>query len=139
MSAIFLGSQTIDAAVELYGRLTGPLPGVFLDHLGRDFWTLNVAALGTLYDTDDDELLRPIAEYTFREKSAFSVPVLLKSLDCLIYQCTEGTIPATSKTYAQLTELAEFYAQDGVRLSSEYADAPWGLCDDLADNQAGVK
>lgn len=133
MSALFAGPRTIDAAVELYGRLTGPLPAVYLNRLGRDFWAINAAALDAQYDESPDKYLEPVASYTFRKKSALSIAVLLRSLDFLIYQCTEGTIPETSDTYAQLTELAEHYAKDGIRLSPEYADAPWGLCADISD------
>ncbi len=133
MSALFAGSRTIDAAVELYGRLTGPVPHGFLDKLGKDFWVINAAALEAQYDENPDAFLTQIAQYTFRNKAALSNAVLLKSLDFLIYQCTEGAIPATSPVYAQMTELADHYARDGIRLSDEYADAPWGLCADLED------
>ncbi len=133
MSVLFAGSRTIDAAVALYCRLTGPVPHGFLDKLGKDFWTLNAAALEVQYDENPDAFLTQIVQYTFRDKAALSNAVLLKSLDFLIYQCTEGDIPETSPVYAQMTELAEHYASDGVRLSEEYADAPWGLCADLED------
>lgn len=130
MSAFVVDTQT------MHRILTGfpSLVGSDATAAGRVLFTLNIAAVRWRYpDTIADPEAMPGPEgahalgrtYVFHE-----VPVTpaqaLKSLQCLIYQCSEGSVPGTAlyKTLARIARLAD--PAKRIEASAAYRGAEWG-------------
>jgi hypothetical protein len=148
MSAYFVSAETIaDAAyalkVDLDDKEMEPdcIAAHDLDSLGRVLWQLNALALWELYG--DREPLGAnfgiIATYTpeARPEASPNAWQRLKSLQCLIYQCAEGTVPSTdlfkvmehveNVMAMQLTLIPRISeAKKRLETMPEYAKASWG-------------
>lgn len=66
----------------------------------------------------------PLLPYAFTPLLVGAVPAL-KSLNCLLYQCSEGDVPETP-LYRALDTLSDQWAQEIVSRLPEYAEARWG-------------
>jgi hypothetical protein len=102
--------------------------------LGRELYALNNDALDARYPHDTegrDELERTFEGRGFeliRPRECFDPAMVqrFKSLGCLLYQCSEGDVPATE--LFQRAELAKGkLAIRMVEASSLYDAAKWGL------------
>ena len=51
---------------------------------------------------------------------------MVKSLDCLLYQCCEGPV-RDAALYGRLVDLANGFDAGGVRDTDAYERAPWGM------------
>ena len=134
MSAFFVAAATIDAAVSAFIAKDGPLSLDDATQLGRELWALNAEAVRWLYDLDtggaeDREEhaanVREAAAYAWTPRD-YTLAVMVKSLDCLHYQCFEGPIRETP-LFQRLAALTARYDETGVQETVDYARAPWGL------------
>lgn len=134
MSAFFVASATIDAAVAAFIAHEVPLSLEAATALGRALWALNAEAVRWRYDLDtgtEDERAEHAASVA--EEAAYewtprglTLAVVVKSLDCLHYQCCEGPARETG-LYGRLTALSNAFDAGGVRETEAYERAPWGL------------
>lgn len=98
-----------------------------MNALGRDLICMNADAVHWRYadhpdaDMDRDATYDDAARYQW-EPSIASIHQLAKSVDCLIYQCSEGPIMDRPQ-YDALTALAECIPVD--REGPTYANASW--------------
>lgn len=95
-----------------------------LTKLGKDFIALNEEAYHQRYDEDVDK--NNIDSYVYNHISDTNIYQALKSLNCLIYQCSEGDVP-DMELYKTLKELSNFLKDVIVNESEEYEQAEWGL------------
>lgn len=92
------------------------------DRLGQKMWDLNQLALGCRYGDKKLHL-----KYFYSDVSRLLAPVqLFKSLQCWMYQCTEGDIPKKSKLYKVFREkIISQMAVSIVQNLPEYDEADW--------------
>ncbi|NTF23584.1 hypothetical protein G6L37_35005 [Agrobacterium rubi] len=100
MSAFFVTDKTIADAVQCMTDY-----GLEQDDLPRDLWRLNVEALVQRYDYPAEKFENAILGYSSPTPSADPYQVL-KSANCLIYQCSEGNVPEMP-LFKSLSEAAE--------------------------------
>ncbi|MNU37270.1 hypothetical protein D3C71_259230 [compost metagenome] len=100
MSAFFVTDKTIADAVQCMNEC-----GIARDGLARDLWNLNVLALQHRYDANPKDYEGAIAAYADPRPSSDPYQ-LLKSTNCLIYQCSEGDVPETP-LYKELERASE--------------------------------
>ncbi len=98
----------------------------FYQKLGMSMHMLNVQAVNERYRENQS----PDVSYRFLEPAIMpthnpSRIQVLKSLRCLIYQCSEGSVPETD-LYRALDKLAGSIALDIVRDLPAYDEAEWG-------------
>lgn len=124
MSAFFVTDKTIADAVRCLNEI-----GIDREGLGRDLWTLNASALEHRYGRSLKEFEAIIS--TYADPSPSSNPFqLLKSINCLIYQCSEGDVPETA-LFKQLETASEALSAKvgGADLSGNrderYDEAEW--------------
>lgn len=114
MSAFFVSKKTIDHAVmaaipsAMSGDETGTVKGKILI-------TMNIRALVARYPgiVDTQELADYMADleaYEFEEDKTASEVQLLKSLNCWLYQCCEGTVDE-EPDYKKLEKLSELMTE----------------------------
>lgn len=136
MSAFFVARATIDATVSAFIAQEGPLSLDAATELGRALWAHNAEAVRWLYDLDtrgEEERLEhaanlaEVANYTWKPR-ALTLAVMVKSLRCLCYQCSEGPVMETA-LYERMDELCNGYEATGVYDTTAYQRAPWGLDD----------
>lgn len=89
-----------------------------LDDLGNRLFRLNNEAIFQRYGKREELRL-----YRFKPVNPKKIQQL-KSLQCLIYQCTEGKIPETA-LYHELVERANELAHSIVHDLPEYDQAAW--------------
>lgn len=87
MSAFFVTDKTIADAVQCMKEC-----GIARDGLARDLWNLNVLALQHRYGANPTDYEDTISAYADPQPSSNPYQ-LLKSTNCLIYQCSEGDVP----------------------------------------------
>ena len=134
MSAFFVAPATIDAAVSAFIAKEGPLSLEAATELGRALWAMNAEAVRWRYDLDTGtEAERAEHAASVAEAAAYewtprelALAVMVKSLDCLHYQCCEGPVPETA-LYGRLTALSNAFDAGGLRETEAYEQAPWGL------------
>lgn len=95
-----------------------------LTKLGKDFIALNEEAYHQRYGDDIDK--NNIDSYVYKHISDTNIYQALKSLKCLIYQCSEGDV-LDMKLYKTMKELSNFLKDVIVYESEEYEQAEWGL------------
>ena len=134
MSTFFVAPATVDATVAAFIAAEGPLSLEAATALGRSLWALNAEAVRWRYDLDagtPEERaehaanLAAVAAYAWTPRD-LTLAVMVKSLDCLHYQCCEGSVRETALC-GRLTALANHHDASGVRDADEYDQAPWGL------------
>ncbi len=88
---------------------------------GQKMLRMNARAYDARYGPDD----HGIGEYK-PDRASFSDPFqALKSLDCFIYQCSEGDVPKES-LYIALAELRDHLCRVIVTSLPNYESATWG-------------
>ena len=90
--------------------------------IGRKLFLMNRRALHARYGYSDDN---PLAQFFF-ERWADATPVeQFKAIHCLLYQCSEGTVP-NSPLYEELNRSAGELAQRIVQDLADYDKASCG-------------
>jgi hypothetical protein len=90
--------------------------------IGRKLFLLNRRALRARYGCSTVGL----PDFAFREWAAASPVEQFKAMSCLLYQCSEGTLPDTQLLYGELNRAAGELAQRIVQDLPEYDKASWG-------------
>ena len=91
------------------------------EKLAKDMFMLNLNAVSQRYD---EEIPAPV--FLFQEKHIASLVQTLKSLNCWMYQCTEGDIPG-SKLYKFFAKMFKNYLLKRIVYGlPEYDQAEWG-------------
>ena len=75
----------------------------FAEKLAKDMFALNVNAVRQRYNAND-----PAPKFTYVESYPTSLIQTLKSLNCWVYQCTEGDVPKSS-LYKYFVDVFENY------------------------------
>ena len=106
MSAFMVTKHTIDNVVALAKpmHMSGDSRAT---EFGAQLIAMNANALGQRYDlpqSEIDDYALFAKEYVFEERKDSEVQ-LLKSLDCFLYQCSEGDVPETD-LYKELDKLS---------------------------------
>ncbi len=122
MSAFFVSQETIDDCVSVWFETLNPesKDRDLMSALGRGLWSMNLSALVQRYSSiaeNAEELLeyvQDIAKYKYVEPSPADIPALgisagqkAKSVNCLLYQCSEGDVPDADPLFARLSGLSE--------------------------------
>ncbi len=116
MSAFIVSERTMHRAV--HALLPQEAPCAACDEIGQQLYRLNAEAVLQRYSRPED-----VPEYRY----AVVFPPLiqqLKSLSCLIYQCSEGNVPQTA-LYQSLVRRKIDLTREIVCNSEEYARADW--------------
>lgn len=95
--------------------------------LGAALRALNERAVSERYPNEPVEALpgpAPYAPYAYAPLLVGAVPAY-KALRCLLYQCSEGSVPETP-LYAALDALSDAWAREIVCALPEYDRAAWG-------------
>jgi hypothetical protein len=124
MSAFIVNKTTIDCIVT---ALVKPAATKTLkryrmkseSQLGQAIWDMNTDAVNSSYGSPE-----PYTPYTFREHNASMIQAI-KSLNCLLYQCSEGDIPDT-ELFKMLAEDRNKMLRILVESFEEYKSAEWG-------------
>ena len=135
MSSFFVSKATIDACVAAihhnatYDSTHGMLYATSMDSLGKELWAMNRDAVHArypaIYPPEITEYDNRIAAY--RYKTTFPTLVqMLKSIQCLAYQCSEGKVPER-ELYKQLERVAELLKDRIVSDLPVYKAAKWDL------------
>lgn len=94
------------------------------DDIGRRLWAMNAEAVGQRYE---EEAEPPPFLFSYRP-AKYSPAQILKCLECLRYQCSEGDIDQRP-LYAELEQKMYRWAQHIANETAEYKAAQWGLED----------
>lgn len=128
MSAYLVRKETIDDAVDVmnfertcYG---GIVSAEDCDELGRRLWDMNARAVSERYDEAREVLPAYQHRYTFAGART-ATPAKLKAAQCLLYQCSEGTVPELA-LYHELEKAISKYTAAIVAELPEYKAASWG-------------
>lgn len=103
MSAFFVSEWTLADAVQCMTEAGFGRPG-----LAQELWRMNAEALVQRYDDDRERFEVLISMYSDPEPSDNAYQVL-KSTNCLIYQCSEGNVTETA-LFRELSTAVELYA-----------------------------
>jgi hypothetical protein len=90
-----------------------------LEEFGQKLYDLNASAVNQRYN---EKSPAPIYKLGYDTVDIFQT---LKSLQCLIYQCSEGDAPAQA-LYEQLRELERAIALKIINEMPQYKKAQWG-------------
>lgn len=134
MSSFLVSKATIDACVAAihhnaaYCSTHGMLYATSMDTLGKDLWAMNNDAVSARYPLDTVE---PLANddkiEAYRYKTTFPTMVqMLRSVQCLIYQCSEGNVPER-ELFRQLETVADLLKDRIVSDLPAYKAAKWDL------------
>jgi len=123
MSAFFVTAQTIADAVQCMKE-----NGICRDDLARDLWRMNATALVQRYGDKPESYDEEIAAYPAPHPSNDPFQ-LLKSANCLLYQCDEGDVPEMP-LYAELESAAlalmeRLGGKESVNRNDRYQGAEW--------------
>ena len=132
MSAFIVEKETVDrvvtAAIKLRGQHGRPTDRVDLvyggteyerQELGQKLYQMNCEAVGQRYREEN-----PIPMYRFRKRITDSNIQLYKSIQCLLYQCAEGSV-YKSDFYNELEQLQNRFANYILENTPEYDKAEW--------------
>ncbi|CDM57390.1 hypothetical protein [Rhizobium favelukesii] len=143
MSAYFVAAETIaDAAYAIKHDVPGglkPYDALSPVSLGQVLWQLNALAVYEANNEDLGALMGTIATYKQESRPDPSPDEWqrYKSLQCLIYQCAEGTVPDTdlykamedaeTRIAVRLTGVSDPQtAKNAANSHSYYDNASWG-------------
>lgn len=90
----------------------------FTQKLGEALLAMNNDAVNQRYEENES-----VPDYTFKFELV-ELPQALRSLRCLIYQCSEGNVPET-ELYKQLDDLSHRWALELCERVPAYANAKW--------------
>jgi len=134
MSAYVVNSATMQAVVHAIARyasafpgyalpawpdVTAPEAGAVLSRLGTDLWTMNASAVKQRYYQAPEPALPP---FRFDPTLAPTPAQMRGSIECLVYQCSEGNVP-DSRLFLAL-ERAEADVARAINVDGE-----WGVMD----------
>jgi len=91
--------------------------------LGKQLLKMNIKAVCQRYG--DKEINKLVKDYVYQYVDARDHYQVLKSLDCFLYQCLEGTVPKM-KLYKKMTEYQYSLTYKLVSKLKQYDDAVWG-------------
>jgi hypothetical protein len=91
---------------------------------GKKLHAMNVAAIKARYGNDVKDMM-PRTKYQFFFMPSGRKHQLLMSLNCFLYQCSEGSVP-NRKLFKQLEQLARDVAMWIATTSPEYDACEWG-------------
>ena len=146
MSSFLVSHATVDAVLSSFdGRdahlfrrpfedlvalaCPGGDPWSHRDLLGRALLEMNVSALEERYPSHHHPEARAGAlTYVYRPPRPLHRLAVIKACDCLIYQCSEGTVPERP-LFVALSELRQLLADDFLMHHPTYTAAPWGFPD----------
>jgi len=94
------------------------------NRLAIEFYKMNREAVKQRYDENEDVEYIKIPETVNWDNDKLNKYQCLKSMQCLRYQCSEGTIPAT-KLYQFLDKLIESWMAFIINEIPEYDNAEW--------------
>jgi len=135
MSAYIVDNVTIDRIVTwiedrmriifpvLYDRLMKEVRAPFYnreDAIGLALLAMNVRAVNERYRETN-----PVPAYRYVCRGPVTDIQALKSLQCLRYQCSEGSVPE-SKLYTLINDIISDLAQHIVSFLPQYEAAEWG-------------
>ena len=128
MSAFVVKPETMQRAVTAMSREIDSADD--MDRLGRDFWRLNVQAVNIRYGETADE--HEYDDWRWKVSRLIAVVLhdraracrLLISLECLVYQLTEGDVPSHPLYVSAMKRIKDIQAMI-VQSLPEYADIPW--------------
>lgn len=140
MSAFIVGDATINRVVSFitqlsvhagprreladYGAELGSDEG--LADLARAMFALNVSAVDQRYPDHRTSADAPFRTEDFAYQYKLSTEIqAFKSLECWLYQCSEGDIPDTSLLYACMVRVRNCMAVELIRQSPAYRGAQW--------------
>lgn len=84
---------------------------------------LNVEAVNQRYGQGEAERFRPL-DYKFRYELVGSIQQAIKSLECWLYQCTEGTVHE-HPVYQIMRDYLHNLMAAVVHMSAKYQQAEW--------------
>lgn len=96
-----------------------------LTTLGKKMLGLNAKALMSRYDDELSNFIPEIESFKFSDQMPPDIYQLYKSVQCLIYQCSEGDIPEKSQLYSDLNKLLDQIAHTITTNSEKYENAKW--------------
>lgn len=124
MSSFMVSDETMNRVCHAMDK--NNLPCEALDDLGRRLFAMNFRAVCARYKPEQVEQMKwddgQTFVYSFR--LGYTQFDLLKALDCLIYQCSEGNVPSES-LYAELTATRDALRARIVCELPEYHGAKW--------------
>ena len=94
------------------------------EKLANAMFQLNCDGVNARYGEGEAEKFRPL-NFTYKPEIYFSRVQVLKSLQCWMYQCSEGDVPKT-KLYQFFEEVEHHLALQIVMNLPEYDKATWG-------------
>ena len=94
------------------------------EKLARAMFQLNCDGVNARYGEGEAEKFRPLT-FTYKTEVYHSLVQVLKSLRCLLYQCSEGEVPRTM-LYQFFEEVEHHLAVKIVSSLPEYDTATWG-------------
>jgi hypothetical protein len=95
------------------------------EKLGQAMFQLNIEAVNARYGSGQAEKFRQL-DYRFEHTEAVSLVQVLKSLQCWLYQCTEGDAPET-ELYGLFDSDIQMYLMNKIITAlPEYEEADWG-------------
>jgi hypothetical protein len=118
MSAFLVGYETIDRILSWMicrKKMDEKTAHVF----GQEMLNMNAEAVNQRYDEGNVML-----GYKFRFRHA-SIFQALKSLQCWLYQCSEGNVP-DRESYKKFRELESEIMDEIISDMKEYEQAEWG-------------
>jgi hypothetical protein len=83
---------------------------------------LNREAVFQRYGKLSDAEQQAVNDFEYISRNRFQI---LKSIQCFLYQCSEGDIPETSELYKMLRELEHKIMHEIIDGIKEYQDAKW--------------
>ena len=94
------------------------------EKLANAMFQLNCDGVNARYGEGEAEKFRPL-NFTYKPEIYFSRVQVLKSLQCWMYQCSEGDVPKT-KLYQFFEEVEKYLALKIIDSLPEYQKAKWG-------------
>jgi hypothetical protein len=93
------------------------------DQIGSKLWNLNVRAVAERYGEKYD-LCKQLRLYKYRAPGYIDRLQQIKSIRCLLYQLSEGSVPKT-KLYQELEDLCNQLMLAYISTLPEYDQAEW--------------
>jgi hypothetical protein len=93
--------------------------------LGHEMFQLNIKAIDARYGNGEAVKFRKL-DYHFEHTEAVPLEQVLKSLNCWLYQCSEGDIPETALYNLFDTDVRLYLMSEITTRLPEYEKADWG-------------
>lgn len=130
MSAFVCTHETINRVVNARIEYGSPrhisVAPIDADEWGQRMHEMNCRAVSQRYSEP------AVPEFQFSHRmQPYSRYEMLKAIDCLIYQCSEGTVP-DEPDYAELRQLQSYWRAEIIRHIPQYDQAEWCATDKTA-------